>query len=156
VNTPVSLVAAMIARNGALRYRTEESHHHWESQVPRMPAKVLVNDVFVHEDLYPGVEPVVTTTLHSIAIGQRRPDAPAFHLDNVEVTPPVSSLGTGLGHCATRDVPRYQEMLAATFEKAGWNPDRFRGYRCRVQYPVPLVCLTFWFELPLPPAAGTK
>jgi hypothetical protein len=156
VNTPVSLVAGMMVRGGGLRYATEATRHQWESQVPRMPSKVLLNDVFVHEDLYPGIDPVVTSTLHSIAAGPRRPDAPAFHLDNVEVTPPIASLGHGLSHCATRDVPRYTELLRHTFDAAGWNPARFRGYRCRVQYPVPLVSMTFWFDLPPDPKGGSE
>ncbi len=155
VNTPVSLVAGLMVRNGAKRYRDENTLHAWESQIPRMPCRVLVNDVFVHDDLfYPGATPTVTATLHSIAPGPRRPDAPAFRLDNVDVRPTLVPLGRGIDGSAAREVARYPELLRTTFEKAGWDPSKFRGFRCRVQYPVPLVSVTLWFDLPSAPASS--
>lgn len=154
VNTPVSLVAGIMVRSAGRTHRTDSTVHHWESQVPRMPCRVLVNDVFVRDDVFTGSQPVVTSTLHSIASGPQRPDAPAFHLDNVDVRPSVTSLGMGLAGIGTRDVPRYTELMGSVFQRVGWDASRFRGYRCRVQYPVPLVSVTFWFEIPLAPAGS--
>ena len=54
----------------------------------------------------------------------------------------------GLDGVATRDVPRYPELMRTAFDGAGWDASRFRCYRCRVQYPVPLVTVAFWFDLP--------
>ena len=86
-----------------------------------------------------------------MATGAARPDAPAFQLDNVNLAPPVQNLGTGLRSVATRDIPDYHSMLDGVFQKAGWEAQRFRGYRCRIQYPVPLVSVTLWFDLPAAP-----
>jgi hypothetical protein len=155
VNTPVSLVAGLMIRSSGLRYANEFTPYQWESQVPRMPCRVLVNDVFVHRDLYPAA-PVATSTLHTIAIGPRRPDAPAFCLDNVDVRPVISPLGQGLDGAVCPDIPQYPALLGHAFAKAGWNPAEFRGFRCRVTYPVPLVSVTIWFELPNPPAGGKE
>lgn len=151
VNAPVTYVSAQLVRNGYLRYRTERREHSRESHVPRMPAKVLVADVFLRDDVYPGTSPVVMTTLHGLAQGPVRPDNPRFQLDRVDLSTPLETLGTGIGRVSTRDVPRYPELLRSAFEGAGWDAGRFRGYRCRVQYPVPLVALSLWFELPKAP-----
>jgi hypothetical protein len=156
LNTPVSLVAGLMIRSSGLRYATESTNYQWESQVPRMPCRVLVNDVFVHRDLYPK-PPVVTSTLHTIADGPSRPDAPTFRLDNVDIRPKLVLLGEGIGAAASPDIPRYPEMLGAAFEQVGWDASKFVGYRCRVAYPVPLVSLTYWFELPpAPPIPGSN
>lgn len=151
VNVPVSLVAGIMLRSASPRFRSDAVQHQWESQVPRMPCRVLINDVFVHDDCFDGRDPVVTTTLHSIAAGQRRPDAPAFQLDSVDIAPPLGRLGRGIDSLKMPDVPHYADLVANTFDKVGWSPEKFRGYRARLQYPVPLVSLTYWFELPPAP-----
>ena len=151
INTPATYVSAQMVRNAALRYRTDLMAHSTDSLTPRMPAKVMVLDVYVRDDLFGGTAPAFTSTLHGLTKGVERPDNPRFQLDRVDLTIPVESLGTGLGGVATRDVPRYPELLHAAFEGAGWDASRFRGYRCRVQYPVPLVTVAFWFDLPPAP-----
>jgi hypothetical protein len=152
LNTPVDLVSAHVVRNNGLRYGNDHATFHWETHTPRFPCKVLLADVFVREDVFPGRAPVLTTRLHSIATGAARPDAPAFQLDNVDLAPPVLPLGMGLGGVGSRDIASYREMLDRAFGQVGWDPSRFRGYRCRIQYPVPLVSVTFWFDLPVRPA----
>lgn len=153
VNSPVSLVAGQIVRASSMRYAGEGAGYQWESQVPRMPCRVLVNDLFVHEDLV-FKPPVVTATLHTIADGPHRPDAPAFRLDNVDVRPTLTPLGRGLEGTTNPDIPRYGELLSSAFARAGWDPSKYVGYRCRVTYPIPLVSVTVWFEMP--PAPGGK
>jgi len=154
VNTPVDLVSAQVVRNSGPRYREDQMGYHWESHTPRFPCKVLVADVLVRDDVLTGASPTLTTRLHSIATGAPRPDAPAFQLDNVDIAAPVLPMGMGLAGVGTRDVPRYADMLSDVFTTVGWNAARFRGYRCRVQYPVPLVSVTFWFDLPAAPVGA--
>jgi len=151
VNVPVNLVSAQMVRNGGRRFRSEEVGFHWETHTPRFPCKVLVADVFVRDDVFANTSPALTTRLHSIATGAARPDLPAFQLDNVDLGSTLTSLGQGLSSVATRDIPRYPAMLADVFRRTGWDSSRFRGYRCRIQYPVPLVSVTMWFDLPNAP-----
>jgi hypothetical protein len=148
VNSPITYVSAQMVRNAALRYRTGSMAHSTDGLAPRMPAKVMVLDVFVRDDVFPGPSPTFTTTLHGLAKGVARPDNPRFQLDRVDLSVPIESLGTGLASVSTRDIPRYTETLRSAFEGAGWDPGRFRGYRCRIQYPVPLVTVAYWFDLP--------
>lgn len=147
VNDPVTLIGAQVVRNAGPRYQTEDTRFHWETHTPRFPCKVLLADVFVRDDALSDRVPTLTTTLHSIATGSPRPDAPAFHLDDVEIDHALHQLGTGIGMAATADIPGYSTMLGSVFGRLGWDAGRFRGYRCRLQYPVPLVSLTFWFDL---------
>lgn len=152
LNTPVNLVSTHVVRNNGRRYASDSATYHWETHTPRFPCKVLLADVLVRDDVFPGRTPVLTTRLHSIASGAARPDAPAFQLDNVDLAPPLTTLSPGLANAASRDVPSYRSMLEEVFGRLGWDSSRFRGYRCRIQYPVPLVSVTFWFDLPPAPA----
>lgn len=154
VNTPVSYVSAQMVRNSNLRYRTDTISHNNDTQVPRMPAKVMLVDVYARDDVFGGAGPTVTTTLHGLARGIERPDSPRFQLDRVDLSLPVESLGTGLNRIATRDVPKYPELMRTVFEGAGWDPTRFRAYRCRMQYPVPMVAFSYWFDLPAAPGGA--
>jgi hypothetical protein len=151
VNVPVTYVSAQMVRNSNPRYRTDHLSHNYDTQVPRMPAKTMLVDVFVRDDVFAGAGPTVTTTLHGLASGHDRPDSPRFQLDRVDLSVPVESLGNGLDRVAAREAPRYPELLRTAFEGAGWDANRFRGYRCRSLYPVPMVALTFWFDLPPAP-----
>jgi hypothetical protein len=151
VNTPASYASAQMVRNAALRYRNDLMAHHYDGLTARMPAKVMLFDLYVHEDVFDGAAPTYTTTLHGLSRGVERPESPRFQLDRVEMSLNIENLGTGLGAIGTRDVPAYPALMRRAFDGAGWDPSRFRGYRCRVQYPVPLVSVTYWFDLPSKP-----
>ncbi len=151
VNVPVTYVSAQMVRNSNHRYRAGNTEHNFDTQVPRMPAKTMLVDVFVRDDVFDGSDPTVTTTLHGLASGLERPDSPRYQLDRVDLSVPIEPLGMGLHRVATRDVPRYPELVQTAFDGTGWDAGRFRGYRCRLQYPVPMVAVTYWFDLPHAP-----
>jgi hypothetical protein len=60
----------------------------------------------------------------------------------------VDRLGVGSNAVATPDVPQYPEMLAYLCERAGWDPERFEVFRCRVQYPILNSVVAVRFQLP--------
>ena len=67
-----------------------------------MPAKVMVLDVYVRDDVFPGDggggaagSPTFTTTLHGLAKGVERPDNPRFQLDRVDLSIPMESARHG-------------------------------------------------------------
>lgn len=151
VNAPVTYVSAQMVRNAALRYRSGALGQITDGLTPRMPAKVMVLDIYVRNDVFPGVAPTFTTTLHGLAKGVQRPDSPGFQLDRVDLSVPIENLSNGMGGIASRDLPRYPELMKTAMESVGWDAGRFRGYRCRVQYPVPLVSVSYWFDLPEAP-----
>ncbi len=156
INKPVTLIGAQVVRNNGPRYQPAGTRFHWETHTPRFPCKVLLADVFVRDDVFADRPPSLTTTLHSIATGAPRPDAPAFQLDDVALNPSLQLLGSGISAAASSDIPQYTSLLGDVFGKLGWDASRFRGYRCRIQYPIPLVSLTFWFDLLAAPEHPTR
>lgn len=50
--------------------------------------------------------------------------------------------------CRSADVPRYDEIVRHVFEELDWDPARFRGYRCRIDYPIYGSQVTMVFDPP--------
>lgn len=147
VNTPVTVASAHVVRNDASRYATDDRNaRYWESFAPRMPTRVLVADVFVREDTFAAQRPEVTTTLMGPPLSIFHPDTKAFRVEQVPLHTPMEDLGLGLERVPCDDITGYKPTLERVFGGLQWEPERFRGYRCRVMYPVPLVRLTYWFQ----------
>lgn len=147
VNVPVTIASAMIMRNAYARGRTAENHYEWEEVVPRIPTRLLVMDILLRDDVYPGVAPEPRSRLYGLAKRPVKPDEDAFKLDQLDLTLPSEFLGNGRFDLRLEEFPRYAEMVDSLFERTGWERRRFRAFRCRVQYPVPLVAITHWFRL---------
>jgi len=155
LESPLDLTSAVVFRNALERYRTSETHDEWRGYLLHTPCKTLVRDVYIHEDLYPGMVPDITLHIPSPK-GAETVRHPGLHgrLNTLDLAIPVESLGLGMNSIAIRGIRRYPELIHETFGRAGWDPTRFRGYRARVTYPVPMVLMTWWFSLPERPAAG--
>ena len=149
LESPLDLTSAMVIRNVMERYRTERIHDEWRGYLLHLPCKTMVRDVFIHEDLYPGVVPDITLHIPSPK-GAETVRHPGLHgkLNTLDLAIPVESLGPGMNGIAIRGIRRYPELVHEAFEKTGWNPTKFRGYRTRVTYPVPMTLMTWWFSLP--------
>ena len=65
--------------------------------------------------------------------------------------PVVEPLGIGLGNARLREVSSHAPLLEHAFERTGWDPDRFRGYRVKITYPVPFIFMSWWFNQPEAP-----
>jgi hypothetical protein len=145
VNEPVTLCLGVIARGMWRRYRSDGIDEERHAGIPRMPARVLCEDLILHEDVYPGVEPVVETRLHGFSAAQRRETGELADLDRIDVS--VETSWIGMDDLATGEAPGYPEMIDEVFERSGWDRSRFRVFRQRISYPVPFVSLTTWFAL---------
>ncbi|MHC5023554.1 MAG: hypothetical protein ACYTGG_06530 [Planctomycetota bacterium] len=120
---------------------------------PDIPVKTLVFDALLHEDAFPGSEP-------HLAFYDMGPEGMAYvndpqrDVDLVQAHELVEFLGRDLRRFHAEEVPRYVEMLEHVCGHLGWDPGAFRGFRCRVQYPVHgwQACLSF--DPPPPPPRG--
>lgn len=146
VNTPISITSGHIVRNDAIRYAASSGDRARESFAPRMPTRVLVLDVFVRSDTFAHTTPDVTTTLMGLSQSTNNHDSATLSLDSVQLDSPLESLGVDLARADCDDIPGYSRTLAGVFDSLGWNPAQFVGHRCRVQYPVPMVLMSFWFR----------
>ncbi len=114
------------------------------------PAKSLLFDVFVHEDVYPGSEPqlvIYDTALEGVA----NVNDPARDVDRLQVAETIQPLGRGAATGRNAQVPGYAGMLRHVFGKLGWDDRAFRGYRCAIDYPIYGTQVAMAFDPPPPP-----
>lgn len=102
---------------------------------PAFPVAQLLFDTLLHRDAFPGSDPelyIYDTGTKGIA----NVNDPSRDIDRMSMHEAVEFLGHGMGRLQWSDVPRYGEMLTHMAEHFGWDPSEYRGYRCRIQYPV--------------------
>ena len=76
---------------------------------------------------------------------------PTRDIDRLELSESVQLLGRGLARCRTAEIPRYVEMLRRVCEALRWDGERFRAYRCRIEYPIYGSQVVMAFEAPQEP-----
>ncbi|MHC5113851.1 MAG: hypothetical protein ACYTGP_05425 [Planctomycetota bacterium] len=127
------------------RFAREAPHTHSSLFVePAMPVAMLVFDVLLHEEAFPGAAPELIfydTGYDGIA----NVNDTSRDIDRVDLQESVEFLGHDMRDVYASEVPRYADILAHLCNAYGWDPARFRGYRLRMQYPVYgwQVCMAF-------------
>jgi len=120
-----------------------------------VPAKALVLDVFVHEDIYPAAAPelsIYDTAIGGIAdVNDRSRD-----LDRLDLAETCRDLGRGLAHAAIPGAPRYAALTEHVVARLGWSAADFRHYRVQVEYPVYGSQVTLAFQAPEARPASTS
>lgn len=99
-----------------------------------IPSQCQVIDVFLHRDVYPGAR-AEAIGYDLVPHGELHPRDITPDV-RVEVLDPVQRLAKGLGAIATKDIPRYPDLVRWACEQRRWNADDFRGFRLTVQYPL--------------------
>jgi hypothetical protein len=111
------------------------------------PVRLLVFDALLHEDVFPGVDPglyIYDTAFEGVAdVNDRARDG-----DRLDLRESIQPLGQGIARFRTTEVPRYAELLRHVCSKLGWDGERFRGYRCRIDYPIYGTQVAMAFEAP--------
>lgn len=107
------------------------------------PCRTLVRDLWLAEDLWPDAWPLVDFYLPGAsgtapaATEPGRPNLRSVNLSTrIEQRPP-SPQGFGL-----EDVEDQGAAVVLALERAGAADRRWRGWRCRMTYPVPLIEMT--------------
>lgn len=99
------------------------------------PSQVLQFDAFVHEDLFAGSDPslrIYDTSFEGVA----DINDPTRNLDQLDLMESIESLGTGVSRCRSADISRYADLLRMVCDKLSWDSRTFRGFRCRIDYPI--------------------
>ncbi len=145
----VDLVLAELTLGCMRRYRTPPARpgfrqYRGPSSEITVPVRTLVFDVLLHQDVYPHSDPALFI-YDTAGYGVADMNDPSRDVDRLELNESVESLGQGIGRLRATEIPRYSEMLRHVFTQLGWEADQFRGYRCRIQYPVygSQVCMGF-------------
>ncbi len=99
------------------------------------PVKTLHFDVLVHQDVYPQRDPdlfIYDTSLDGVA----NINDPARDIDRLDLLESIQNLGTGPSRWRSADVPDYAALIREVCRRLRWDAMAFRGYRCRIDYPI--------------------
>jgi hypothetical protein len=152
LNEPISIVVAHMSKGSWRRYASPDQREEWQTILARCPTRIFINDTFIHKDLYPGDEPVVTTHMMGMSPLPARERGPDFPLDEVHLSKEVGWVRTDLRNFGTGEVPRHAELVSSVFDRLGADPRQYRTHRLRMNYPVAGIVATRWFKLPEKPA----
>ncbi|MEP0847581.1 MAG: hypothetical protein HRF50_12295 [Phycisphaerae bacterium] len=146
-HSAVNLVFAELTPGCLPRYRDAEDRLYGPGSEITTPTSTLIFDVLIHEDVYPGREPALR--VYDTAVnGLADMNDPARDIDRLDVAETIQPLGRGPSKWRVSEVPRYVELVRHVFAKVNWDAERFRGYRCKVQYPIYGSQLSLAFHAP--------
>ena len=114
------------------------------------PIQTLIFDLVLHEDIYPGQQPALHV-YRAMPYGPVSPLDPSREVDRLNVLMSIQALGQGIGRFRAAENPDYTDMLRFVCEKRGWDGERLRGYRCRVECPIYSSEIVMAFDLPAAP-----
>jgi len=124
-------------------------HEVWK--LGRYPERVLVFDTYLHRSMARACIPTAGAFLVSPFLGETM----AYRwLDRYPTTPPLEVLSNGIAHASHPARARYGEMLSHLFDRIGWDPNEFVGYRCTIERPIFSAgyCMTFDYSTQAPPS----
>jgi hypothetical protein len=132
----VDLFFAELTPHCMPRYRdVNNPKRHGPASEVTTPTKTLIYDLLIHEEVYPGPDPellIYDTAVNGVA----DMNDVTREIDRLDLKEAIEPLGMGTAVFRTAEVGNYVEMLRHVCAKLGWDEREFRGYRCRVQYPV--------------------
>jgi len=99
------------------------------------PTKLLLFDVLVHRDLYPGATPELGT-YDTAFDGVVDVNDPAREVDRLDTADRLEVTGRGIDMLPVPEVPKHGQLLAHVFQSLAWNPADFRSWRARIDYPL--------------------
>ncbi|MGD8450918.1 MAG: hypothetical protein PVJ57_03795 [Phycisphaerae bacterium] len=152
-NSPVDFVVAEVGRRVFPRYRLSGEHPRTRGIGAELqhPARTLLLDVLLHEDIWPECE--FDLRIYDTAV-RGCPDLndPNRDLDQLHFVESIQFMGKGMSHFATSEIDGYVDALRYCCDKLGWAADKFRGYRCRIEYPFYGSSVVMALDLPDVPA----
>lgn len=153
VSAPAQLTSAFRIRNG-WPASPEAPVSQLRGYVLHVPCRQVVRDVFIAESLYAGASPLVSYALPGPRAATRPPQADGSrHFTEVDLTTTIEQLPQGPQAFAVPGVMNHGAAVRHVLERAGHGQTRFRGWRCSVTYPVPLIEMIWWLSHPAPGVA---
>jgi hypothetical protein len=113
-----------------------------------MPCRQLVREVYVADTLYPDALPSISFVLPGPRVATRPPQGGQRHFTEVDLTTSIEHLPAGPQAYSIPGVVNHGAAVRYVLERAGHGHTRFRGWRCAVTYPVPLVEMMWWLSHP--------
>ncbi len=145
LTSAVDVFAANIVRDARPLYREPnepEIRRHWSAGV-NVPSKTLLMNVLMHEDVWPGDPQLLMYNLH--VHGMAEPFEESRELDRMEMVESLQALGRGASRFRAVEAGNHVEIVQHVCRKLDWDANSLRGYRVRIQYPLPQAqyCIAF-------------
>lgn len=138
-STPARLTSAFRMQR-AERLRHDGAYTVVRNYMLHTPCRTLVRDLFIARGLWPDAWPQVGFYLPGptgTTVAQPEPGQP--HLRRVNLTARIEQLPLGAAGFVLDGVADQPAAMAAVLQRAGLAGSEFRGWRCRMTYPVPLI-----------------
>jgi hypothetical protein len=155
VTMPTRLTSAFRIRDGWSR-QSSGSLQPVRGYVLHMPCRTVVRNVFVAEDLFPGGTPRIAFRLPAPGGYQFEGDDDRRHPGTIDLSAPIEQLSSGARAFEVPGIPETRDTLLHVLERAGHAGTRFRGWRCTLAYPIPLIEMFWWLALPQATAADVR
>jgi hypothetical protein len=104
------------------------------------PCRTLIRDLYIAPGLWPDARPQIDFYLpgpSGTPLVSVEPGAP--HLRRLNLTARIEQLPAGRQAFDAEEVSDQGPAIALALERAGLDTEGWRGWRCRMAYPVPLV-----------------
>jgi len=130
-------------------YRAPENEWGEHTAIADTPAELMIVDLFIHKRFTFAIPPEVA--LYS-ELGARLP-YPGRGRDRnlLPLNESLQDLGSGPLLLATPEVRRYTQMVRTVFNRTGWDPTEFHGFRMKIAYPACPTALVLRYQLPAAP-----
>ena len=131
------IFTASVARGGRPIFRepSDPPARAHGSAWANLPVRTLLMTCLLHEDIWPDSDPQLF--VYDIHIrGMAAPDDPTREVDRMHVPEVVQSLGRGVARFRAAEVGRHVDIVQYVCDSLGWDSERLRGYRVRMQYPL--------------------
>ncbi|MCC7144185.1 MAG: hypothetical protein IT349_18990, partial [Candidatus Eisenbacteria bacterium] len=150
VHHPVTITSAMMIRNGWIQRRSDLQIEDQRNYLLHYPCRLVVRDLYLREDLYVGAEPEVRWEFPAPGAAPRSvAQTLPTQLNSLDIWTPIENLGRGPARWPVPKLPVHAQLVRHAFERSGWQSERFRGYRARVVYPVPMILMGWKIPLPV-------
>jgi hypothetical protein len=148
LRAPRELTSAFRIRNGWSR-EPDTAELAVRGYVLHMPCRSLVRDIFLAEEVYPGAVPQVSFQVPKPGEARKvRTDDGSPHYSTVELTSRLEQLPSGPRGYEVTGAPSHGDAVMHALERGGHGATRFHGWRCAMSYPVSLLEMIWWLDLP--------
>ena len=148
VHAPAQVTSAFRIRNG-WPLVPEAPVHPLRGYVLHAPCRQMVREIHIAEGLYSDAIPQVSFVLPGPGAARRPPRADGRrHFAELDLTSSIEQLPAGSQSIGIPDVVNHGAAVRHVLERAGHGATRFRGWRCTMTYPVPLIEMMWWLSHP--------
>lgn len=112
-----------------------------------MPTRRVVRDLFIAESVYEGATPLITWALPGTRQYENPPrNGVSDYYARVDLDAAYEPLVDGKRAPAISGMQGQERMVQSVLEQTGHAKTRFRGWRCTLDYPVPLLDMYVWLR----------